>query len=96
MLVFNREVIGMTAKWQGNRLKVRRKQLGLTTAALAQQIGCTRPALSIWESGKASPGGNFVILLGIILRIEPRELYIIEEQISEIHETEIKASEGVQ
>ena len=84
----------MKATWSGEKLKVRREQLGLTMAMLAEKVNCTRPALSIWEADKASPGGNFVILLGIILRIEPRELYIIEEQIPEIHKTEIKASEG--
>lgn len=70
----------MRAIWQGDRLAVRRKQLGLTMAEVAAKVGCDRPLISMWESGKAAPSGHFLVVLGIALNVEPKELYNMEEQ----------------
>ena len=70
----------MQAVWRGNNLKVRRKELGLTMGQLAEMLNSHRPLISMWESGKSAPTGRFLILLSIALRIEPKELYAIENQ----------------
>lgn len=69
----------MKAVWDGGRLAVRRKQLGLTMAELAVKVCCDRPLVSMWEAGKAAPSGHFVVMLGIVLNLEPKELYSLEE-----------------
>lgn len=69
----------MRAIWQGERLKVRRKALGLTTAELAQQVGCTRPLISMWEDNKSSPSGHLLIMLGLALNTEPKQFYALEQ-----------------
>lgn len=68
----------MNAIWQGELLRIRRKHLGLTMEELAKRVGCDRPLISIWEDSKSAPSGHFLILLSIVLRIEPKELYKIE------------------
>lgn len=68
----------MRAIWSGEKLKIRRKQLGATTAELAQKVGCQRPLISMWEANKASPTGHFLVMLGIALNMEPKEFYILE------------------
>lgn len=70
----------MKAIWQGDRLMIRRKQLGLTMAALAEKVGCDRPLVSMWESGKATPSGHFLVVLGTVLNCEPKELYEFKEE----------------
>ncbi|HAZ10781.1 MAG TPA: hypothetical protein DCY56_06730 [Candidatus Omnitrophica bacterium] len=69
----------MKAIWQGERLKVRRKELGLTMAELAARVDVDRPLVSMWESGKSTPSGHFLVLLGIALNKEPKEFYVLEE-----------------
>ena len=68
----------MKAIWNGDLLKVRRKALGLRTKELAQKIGCTRPIVSMWEQGKSSPSGHFLVLMGIVLSCHPHEFYKVE------------------
>ena len=70
----------MRASWQGERLRMRRKLLGLTMNQLAEMVSCDRPLISMWESNKARPTGHFLVLLGVALRIEPKDLYLIENQ----------------
>lgn len=70
----------MKAIWQGERLAVRRKQVGLTMAELAAKVGCDRPLVSMWEAGKVAPSGHFLVILGIALNIEPKELYSLESE----------------
>lgn len=66
--------------WQGEKLMVRRKELGLTMAELAVKVGCDRPLVSMWEANRAAPSGHFVVMLGIVLNREPKEFYNVEEQ----------------
>ena len=67
------------AIWQGERLKVTRKARGLTMFELAAKVGCDRPLVSMWESGKSTPSGHFLVSLGIALNKEPKEFYALEE-----------------
>jgi len=64
--------------WQGGKLLIRRKALGLTMSELAEKVGCDRPLVSMWESGKATPSGHFLVMLGITLHMEPKEFYSLE------------------
>ena len=70
----------MKAIWNGEKLMVRRKELGLTMAELAAKVNCDRPLISMWESGKVAPSGHFLVLLGIALNKETKEFYNIEIQ----------------
>lgn len=74
----------MKAVWQGERLTVRRKHLGLTMAEIAAKVGCDRPLISMWESGKAAPSGHFLVALGIVLNCEPKEFYKFETEKGDI------------
>jgi len=69
----------MKANWQGNKLMIRRKQLGFTMAVLAEKVGCDRPLVSMWEANKATPSGHFLVLLGMALGTEPKDFYSLEE-----------------
>lgn len=40
-----------------------RKRLNLTQAALAEHLGVTRAAVSLWESGDRTPRGPAVLVL---------------------------------
>ena len=70
----------MDAKWNGDKLRIRRKQLGFTMKQLATLVGCTRPLISIWEDNKSAPTGHYLVLLGMALNMEPKELYLINNQ----------------
>ena len=37
------------------RLKARRKELGLTQAELAERVGCTQKDIARWEAGTREP-----------------------------------------
>jgi len=68
----------MKPLWQGEKLRVRRKQLGLTTAELADKTGCDRQLVSMWENDKAAPSGHFLIVLSIVLNVNPKNFYTFE------------------
>lgn len=69
----------MKATWNGEKLRMRRKELGLTMAELAARINCTRPIVSMWEDNKSSPSGHLLVALGIALNIHPKEFYSLEQ-----------------
>ena len=68
----------VNATWSGEKLKIRRKQHGLTMAELAEKVGCSRPVISQWEGNVSSPSGHLLIMLGIVLNREPKEFYTVE------------------
>ncbi|MFA5156818.1 MAG: helix-turn-helix transcriptional regulator [Candidatus Omnitrophota bacterium] len=70
----------MKAIWNGEKLLIRRKQVGLTMAELAAKVDCDRPLVSMWEAGKVAPSGHFLVMLGITLNIEPKEFYNLEDE----------------
>lgn len=71
--------VAMKPIWQGEKLLIRRKHLGLTMAELAAKVDCDRPLVSMWEAGKVAPSGHFLVMLGIVLNIEPKEFYSLDE-----------------
>ena len=58
------------------QLRARRRELKLTSYALARRIGITHSYISVWEFGRQSPTvGNFIAwanALGLEVRLTPR------------------------
>ena len=58
-------------------LRAKRRELKLTSYALARRIGITHTYISVWEFGKQSPTlGNFIAwanALGLEVRLTPVE-----------------------
>ena len=66
--------MNITKSTMGNRIRSRRKYLGLTQDNVANYIGVNRVSVSYWEnSGKKnySPKGNNLIALSVILKKSP-------------------------
>lgn len=70
----------MKVTWDGCKLRVRCKHLGLTMAELAVKINCSRPLISIWEDNKAALTGYYLVLLDIVLNVEPKEFNNLEDE----------------
>lgn len=51
----------------GERIRRQRISGGLSQARLAKEVGVTMQAISLWENGKALPGGNNLSSLAKIL-----------------------------
>jgi len=47
----------------GERIKILRKELGLTLEKLGEKLGVTKSSLSMIENGKANPGEQTIILV---------------------------------
>ncbi|MCS6114489.1 helix-turn-helix transcriptional regulator [Shewanella baltica] len=56
------------------RMKQRRKELGLTQPAVAKAIGLTKATVSLWESGSTSPKGENLHALAKVLNCTPEYL----------------------
>lgn len=56
------------------RIKQRRKELGLTQPAIAKKIGLTKATVSLWESGSTSPKGENLHALAKALSCPPEYL----------------------
>lgn len=56
-----------SANTLGHRIKTRRQQMDLSTAALARRAGVTRETLAAWESGQSEPRANKLLMLAGIL-----------------------------
>src|SRR5690554_3620657 len=52
----------------GQRVKLRRRQLGLTQKELAKLIGISRSAVNSWEIGDHTPGGDSAVKLPVYLQ----------------------------
>ena len=59
----------------GNRLTAYRKKAGLTQQQLAEGLGVTNNAISMWEKGKSRPDLELVVPLCGLLRITPSQLF---------------------
>jgi transcriptional regulator with XRE-family HTH domain len=61
-----------TVDTTGNRIRARRKELGLTPDAVAKQLGISRAAVSQWETGKiTSIAADNLLKLALVLQIDP-------------------------
>lgn len=59
----------------GKRLQAYRKRAELTQQQLAEALGVTGNAVSMWEKGKAKPGIEYVLPLCGLLGITPSQLF---------------------
>jgi len=53
----------------GARIRTAREHLGLTQAALAQQVGVTRSAVAQWETGRAGQVGGHLTQIAAVLGV---------------------------
>ena len=70
----------------GQRIKVRRKQLGLTQEELAERLGVTWSAVSKWEIGDRRPSDKLLQRLAEVLNVSPS--YFFESEKSQKKELE--------
>jgi len=56
-----------STKTLGQRIKARRKQLGMSASALARRAGVTRDTLHAWETGQSEPRANKLLMLAGVL-----------------------------
>lgn len=54
-------------KHLGQRIKMRRQQMGLTAAELARKAGVQRDTLAAWETGQSEPRANKLLMLAGVL-----------------------------
>ena len=52
-----------------NRIKELRKNLGVTQAELARQLGISRAAVNAWEMGIAMPATQYVVALAELFHV---------------------------
>ena len=79
----------MNQKNVGNKIAQRRKELGMTQAALAEKLQVTNKAVSKWETGEGYPDITLIKKLSTLLQISVDELLedqevspVVEESLS--------------
>lgn len=55
----------------GERIHQRRKEFGMPPAVLADMVGVSRKAITMWELGSSAPSSKHIIPLSIALQCEP-------------------------
>ena len=60
----------------GERLKARRKEMGMTQQMLADQLYVTKQTVSGWECGTRLPDVNLVIKIAKVLEISLEEFLL--------------------
>ena len=83
----------MQAIWKGERLRMRRKQLGLTMKELASKIGAVKSNIAIWEGGGSTPKGEYLVVLCEALNVHPIDFFEIEKNEEQLKD--IKSSSAV-
>lgn len=48
---------------------------GMTNANVANLLGSTAHTVGDWISGKRAPGANYMLLIGRLFAVDPRDLY---------------------
>jgi len=59
----------------GSFISICRKEQGMTQALLAEKLGITDRAISIWETGKSMPDASIMLELCELLNINVNELF---------------------
>jgi DNA-binding transcriptional regulator YiaG len=54
------------ARWDAGRVRALRQHLGLTQAALSEELGVRQQTVSDWETGVYQPRGASARLLGLV------------------------------
>ena len=68
-------------KRRGQRIRERRKALGLDISELAEKLGVSQPAVSQWEIGQTAPSRQKIAKLADILRVSITSLISDDEQL---------------
>ena len=55
-------------------IRALRKHAGLTQKELAERVGTSQVVISGWENGHHLPNGTYMLKLGEVLGIDPREI----------------------
>lgn len=63
-------------------LKAKRKALGLSQSALAEQLAITQAAVTAWECGEKLPAADRLPELASILGCSIDELYVDPEEVA--------------
>ena len=66
-----------------NRLKMEKKEKGLSQSDLAEMIGVSRNTVSSIETGQFNPTAKLALILCIALDKKFEELFFFEEQLDE-------------
>ena len=59
----------------GSQMRLRREELGLSRAQLAEELGVSSSAISNYENGLSSPKEEILLRLFDALRVDPNYLY---------------------
>ena len=70
----------------GKFIASRRKEQGVTQAALAEKLGISDRAISKWETGKAMPDSGIMLELCELLKINVNELLSGERIMAEAYD----------
>lgn len=64
----------------GERIRQAREAAGLSTAQLARRLGVRTHTLSSWESGRAEPRANRLVMMAGVLNVSPTWLLMGQGQ----------------
>ena len=65
----------------GDRIRCKRKQMGLTQLALAQKLGVAKAVVSHWENNLDNPDGWYLLNLADIFNVNAR--FIINGEVTD-------------
>jgi DNA-binding XRE family transcriptional regulator len=72
--------VAQTATTIGNNIRKYRKTANVSQKQIADSLGITQAALSLWEHGRTTPRSNMIPALLEILNISIEDLYGEDEQ----------------
>ena len=64
-------------------IRVQRRKLGLSQQQLSDQLGISRSAVAMWESGASAPSTLILPALAAALRCQISDLYAPETEVNE-------------
>lgn len=68
-------IIKKERPFYGELLYHKRRTKGLNQAEVAKMVGCTKNAVSQWETGKTRPNSRFLFRLSTALNVDPSYFY---------------------
>lgn len=80
----NEEDLIMDILTLGQRIRIKRKELGMTQDELANEVGVVRPIISSYETGKIKPPIDKIVKLEKALKFYNKELLIDDSIIDEV------------
>jgi DNA-binding transcriptional regulator YiaG len=71
------------ARFDGERVRVARKEIGLSNEALARAIDVSLRTVQRWQDGENAPQGAQLLRLAKALGLQPEDLYVEDEPADE-------------